>query len=141
MTGEMASSVAANGLLKYPQDEFAMASKDLMFAQFHDILPGSSIQPVEEAALRTMDHGLEIISKIKTRSFFAFASGQNKARDGQIPVLVYNPHPNKIGGVFECEFNLPDFNNTGTFTNIKVFHNGRIIPSQIERELSNIAFD
>ncbi len=138
---KMASSAVANGLLKYPKDEIALASKDLMFSQFHDILPGSSIQPVEEVALQTMDHGLEIISKIKTHCFFAFASGQKKAAEGQIPILVYNPHPNKIEGVFECEFNLPDFNNTGTFTNVKVFHNGKIIPSQVERELSNLATD
>ncbi|MDD5134743.1 MAG: glycoside hydrolase family 38 C-terminal domain-containing protein, partial [Phycisphaerae bacterium] len=141
MTEKMASSAVANGLLKYPQDEFALASKDLMFTQFHDILPGSSIPPVEEAALRTMNHGMEILSKVKARCFFALASGQKKAEDGHISVLVYNPHPNKIAGIFECEFNLPDFNNTGTFTNIKVFHNGRIIPSQVEKELSNIAFD
>ncbi|MHB0946194.1 MAG: glycoside hydrolase family 38 N-terminal domain-containing protein [Sedimentisphaerales bacterium] len=141
MAEKMASSAAANGLLKYPQDEFALASKDLMFAQFHDILPGSAIQPVEEAALRIMDHGLEIISKIKARCFFALASGQKKTGEGHIPVLVYNPHPNKIAGIVECEFNLPDFNNTGTFTNVKVFNNGRIIPSQVERELSNLATD
>ncbi|MFA5293013.1 MAG: glycoside hydrolase family 38 C-terminal domain-containing protein [Phycisphaerae bacterium] len=141
MAEKMASSAAANGLLKYPHDEFTSASRDLMFAQFHDILPGSSIQPVEEAALRTMDHGLEIISKIKTRCFFAFASGQKKAKEGQIPVMIYNPHPNNIAGVFECEFNLADFNNAGTFTNIKVFHNGRIVPSQIEKESSNFAME
>ncbi|MFA6186926.1 MAG: glycoside hydrolase family 38 C-terminal domain-containing protein [Phycisphaerae bacterium] len=141
MAEKMASSAEANGLLKYPQDELAQASKDLMFAQFHDILPGSSIQPVEEAALRIMDHGLEILSKIKACCFFALASGQKKAGEGQIPVLVYNPHQNKIAGVFECEFNLPDFNTTGTFTNVKVFHNGKIISSQVEKELSNLALD
>ena len=141
MAEKMASSAAANKILRYPHDEFASASKNLMFAQFHDTLPGSSIQPVEEAALRMIDHGLEIISKVKTRCFFAFASGQKKAKEGQIPVLIYNPHPNKISGVFECEFNLPDFNNTGTFTDVKVFHNGKIIPSQIERELSNLPID
>lgn len=141
MTEKMASSAVANKLLKYPQQEVDAASKDLMFAQFHDILPGSSIQPVEETAMRMMDHGLEILSKIKTRCFFAFASGQKKAKEGQIPVFVYNPHPNKITGTFECEFNLPDFNNTGTFTNVKVFQNGKIIPAQVERELSNLPID
>ena len=141
MAEKMASSAAANGLLKYPQDELALASKDLMFAQFHDILPGSAIQPVEDAALRTMDHGLEIVSKIKARCFFVLASGQKKPMEGQIPVLIYNPHPNKIRGVFECEFNLPDANTNGTFTNVKVLHNGKNIPSQVEKELSNVALD
>ena len=41
-----------------PADELAQAQRVLLFAQFHDILPGSSIQKVEESALRLMGHGL-----------------------------------------------------------------------------------
>jgi alpha-mannosidase len=141
MVEKMASSTAANKLVKYPQDEIALASKDLMFGQFHDILPGSSIQLVEEAALRTMDHGLEILSVIKARCFFALASGQRKAKEGQIPILVYNPHPHKIEGVFECEFNLPDFNKDGSFMNVKVYQKDKSITAQVEKELSNHASD
>ncbi|MEN6384645.1 MAG: hypothetical protein ABFD79_05555 [Phycisphaerales bacterium] len=138
---KMISCAAANNLLKYPHDELAQASKDLMFGQFHDILSGTSIQPVEEAALRTMDHGLEILSRIKVRSFFALACGQKKAEDGRIPILVYNSHPHKVQGIFVCEFNLPDFNFSGSFTDIKVYQNGKMIPSQVEKELSNMAVD
>ncbi|OHB54150.1 MAG: alpha-mannosidase [Planctomycetes bacterium GWF2_42_9] len=141
MVEKMVSCAAANNLLTYPQDEIAQASKDLMFGQFHDILPGTSIQPVEEAALRIMDHGLEILSRIKARSFFALAKGQKKAEDGRIPILVYNPHPHKVQGIFECEFNLPDFNYSGSITDIKVYQRGKMIPAQVEKELSNLAVD
>ena len=141
MVEKMASSAAANKFLKYPQDEIALASKDLMFGQFHDILPGSSIQSVEEAALATMGHGFEILSGIKVRCFFTLASGQRKAKQGQIPILVYNPHPYRIDGIVECEFNLSDPINDGSFTDVKVYQNGKIIPSQLEKELSNFAGD
>ena len=141
MVEKMGSAAAANKLMVYPAGELHSASRDLMFGQFHDILPGSCIQPAEEAALRTMDHGLEILSKIKARSFFALASGQKKAKDGQIPILVYNPHPHTIEGVFECEFNLPGLGDPENFTNITVHQNGRTRPAQVEKELSNLPED
>lgn len=141
LTEKMAACAAANGLMDYPQADFNTASRDLMFGQFHDILPGSSIQPAEEAALRLMDHGLEILSRIKMRSFFALAAGQKKATEGNIPILVYNPYPYKVNRTVECEFNLPDFNNTGTFTNVFVFRDEKPIAAQVEREVSNNAAD
>ena len=141
MTEKMASAAAVNKLLTYPQNELAAAMQDLLFAEFHDILPGSSIQPVEEDALRLMDHGLEILSRVKARCFFALASGQKKAQEGTIPVFVYNPHPVSMTQTVECEFNLPDFNNDGSFFDIQMTCNGKPIPVQVEREVSNMPVD
>lgn len=141
LTEKMAACAAANNLGKYPKEDFEAAGRDLMFAQFHDILPGSAIQPVEDASLQLMDHGLEILSRVKTRTFFALATGQRAAKEGQIPILVYNPHPYRLEETVECEFNLQDFNNDGMFTDIKVFQNNQSIPAQVERETSNLATD
>ncbi len=141
LTEKMAVCAAANGLMDYPQEDFCSAEQDLLYAQFHDILPGSSIQPAEEAALNLLGHGLEIVSRTKMRCFFALASGQKRAPEGRIPILVYNPYPYKIKRTVECEFNLPDFNHTGTFTNIHVQQNGKHVPAQVEREISNLATD
>ena len=80
MTEKMASSAYFQKLLDYPGRELSEAQYDLLTASFHDILPGSSIQPVEEMAVRLMDHALENISRVKARIFFALASGQAKAR-------------------------------------------------------------
>jgi alpha-mannosidase len=106
---KMAANAALQGYLDYPQEEIREALRDLLVAEFHDILPGSSIQPVEEAGLRLMDHALETLSRLRARTFFALASGQPKAKTGEIPVLVYNPHPFPVRTVVECEFQLPDF--------------------------------
>jgi len=141
LTEKMLSHAAMNGLLPYPQADLQDATRDLLFAEFHDILPGSSVQPVEEMSLRLMDHGLEILSRLKGRAFFALAGGQPVAADGEIPILVYNPHPFPVSGTFECEFMLHDQNWKPEFTLPIVCRDGVPLPTQPEKELSNINLD
>ncbi|HOX06942.1 MAG TPA: glycoside hydrolase family 38 C-terminal domain-containing protein [Planctomycetota bacterium] len=138
---KMCSAAALQGLMVYPGAELRPALEDLLFTEFHDVLPGSSIQPAEEAALRTMDHGLELVSRAKARAFFALASGQPRAAAGTIPVFVYNPHPRRARAVVECEFQLPDQNWDDSWTDIEVFAGGRRLASQVEKEASSIPLD
>ncbi len=138
---KMVAAAWGQGRLAYPQAELQEASRDLATGQFHDILPGSSIQPVEEMALRLFDHGLEIVSRLKARAFFAMASGQPKAEDGEVPVLVYNPHPYPIQAIVECEFMLADQNWEDSFTVATTYHDGQPLPSQVEQELGNVNLD
>lgn len=138
---KMASTAALNGIAAYPADAIREAEHDLLFGQFHDILPGSSIQPVEEAALRLFDHGLELLSRARARLFFALASGQPRAAEGEIPVFVWNPHPFPVRGVFECEFNLPDAIWEEQYTLPVVRRNGAALPCQCEQQHGNINLD
>ena len=140
-TEKMLTSAAMQSGLSYPQAELLEASRTLAQAEFHDTLPGSSIQPVEEASLRLLDHGLEILSRMKARAFFSLAKGQPKAGEGEIPVLVYNPHPYPVDAVVECEFNLIDANWQEIFTNIKVFKGDEGLPAQVEKEHANLNLD
>ncbi len=140
-TEKMAAGAAAQALMAYPAEELAEAMKDLLACEFHDVLPGSSIQAVEEASLRRLDHGLEKLSRAKARAFFALAAGQAKAKEGQIPILVHNPHPYAIDSTVECEFQLADQNWKDTFTNIRVFAGPRELPAQVEKEASNLTLD
>lgn len=141
MLEKMMSSAAAQNYLEYPHEEIHEALCDLMVSEFHDVLPGSSIQPVEETSIRMMDHGLEIISKLKARAIFALSSGEVKAKNGQIPILIYNPHPYKIKGIFECEFQLADQNWKEEFSMPLVYQRDIRISSQCEKELSNLNLD
>ncbi|MEI7832372.1 MAG: glycoside hydrolase family 38 C-terminal domain-containing protein, partial [bacterium] len=141
LTEKMLSHAALNGLLAYPHVDLSEAMRDLCFAEFHDILPGSSVQPVEETSLRLLAHGQELISRQRARAFFALAGGQPVAAEGEIPILIYNPHPFPVRGVFECEFMLADQNWTPTFTQVQVFQGDTALPSQVEKELSNLALD
>jgi len=138
---KMACATMVNGLMKYPYEELHESLCDLMNCQFHDILPGSSIESAEEAALRQIDHGLEKVARLKARAFFAMASGQKKAKEGETPIMVYNPHPTEINDMVECEFNLPDFKSREIFTQIHVYQDGKHIPAQVERERSSIPFE
>ena len=45
--------------------------KDILSAQFHDMLPGTSVLPVEKAGMRMLDHALEILSRIKEKAFLS----------------------------------------------------------------------
>ncbi|MBQ3095022.1 MAG: alpha-mannosidase, partial [Clostridia bacterium] len=127
--------------IPYPKAELEAAQYDLVTVEFHDSLPGSSIQPVEEMCLRMIDHGLEICSRIRARAFFALCAGQKEARDGEIPILCYNPHPYEVEDDFEVEFMLEDQNWSNTFTEIQVYHGETAIPAQVEKEQSNIPLD
>ena len=138
---KMCASAALQGLMEYPAREINEALRDLLFCEFHDILPGSSVQAVEETSLRTLDHGLEILSRVKGRAFFALTSGQPKAADGDTPILVYNPHPFTVRTIVECELQLPDQNWTEAFTMTPVYRDGLRLPSQNEKEAGNVNID
>ena len=138
---KMASHAAIQGRMAYPKESLEEAMRDLLVAEFHDILPGSSVPPVEDAGLRLLDHGLEILSRLKARAFFALADGQPKGSETIVPVFLYNPHPYPVEGVFTCEFNLPNSSPKGTFMQVHAHCNGAEIPCQVEQELSSLSLD
>lgn len=141
MTEKMLSAAALQGLLAYPSRQLHEALCDLLTAQFHDILPGTSVQPAEEASLRQIEHGLEIAARLKARAFFALAAGQPKAALKEYPVLIYNPHPFAVKGIFECEFMLEDQNWEEEFSMPLVYREGQRLPCQPEKEGSNVPLD
>jgi len=141
MTEKMTVRAWAAGRLAYPLGELREATRDLLFAEFHDILPGSSIEPAEAAAVRQMHHGLEILSRVQARSFFALAHGQPRARPGEIILFACNPHPCPVDAVMECEFNLPDCNRSDSVSIPTLRLGRRKIPCQVEKELSSLPLD
>lgn len=141
LTEKMLSQAVMAGLLSYPEEELKEAQKALLFSQFHDILPGTSIQPVEERALRTLDYGLEIAGKWKRRAFFALLSGEQKAAEGEYPILIYNPHPYEVEGDFVCEFQLANQNWTEQTAVPLITKEGEELPSQLEKEDCNLNLD
>ncbi|MFH2002777.1 MAG: hypothetical protein ABIK28_24110 [Planctomycetota bacterium] len=139
MTEKMAAAGAFQAGMPYPHGALLEAEKDLATCQFHDILPGSGIPQVEEAALRRLDHGLQIASLIRARAFFALTSGQKKAGINEIPVCVYNPHPFCFETTIECEMEREEPNWNDTFMNPEIRKGKTRLPSQVEQESSNIA--
>jgi alpha-mannosidase len=138
---KMAAAASFQGLMPYPASEFGEIGRDLALAEFHDILPGSSIPPAEEDAIRLLGHGLEIASRVKARSFFALSAGEPKAKEGEIPVFVFNPHPFRVRAIVECELQDHEPNYDGGFLFPRISRSGKDLPSQPEKELSNLSLE
>jgi len=142
MTEKMASAASLSGLMEYPTEDFASVTRDLLFSEFHDILPGSSVKVAEEDCLRLMSHGLEKLSRIRAKAFFALSSGQPRPQNGEIPILVYNPHPYEVDTVVECEFQLEDQNYAmDEITIARVYNNGVEVSAQLEKEAGSLNLD
>lgn len=129
--------------VSYEKKELEKAEKALLFCEFHDILPGSSIKAAEDDSLRLFAYGNEIAEKYKTKAFFKLCEGQKKAKEGEIPVLVFNPHPYKITQDIEVEFQLQDQNwNENEVTIVSVYdEKGNLLPSQNEKEACTFSLD
>lgn len=141
VTERMLSHAAMTGLLAYPTEDMLEANRALCMSEFHDTLPGSSIQPVEETGIQNLHHGLEIVNRLRARAFFALSAGQKPAESGTYPILVYNPHPYPVEQVIECEFMLADQNWKDEFTDMEVFGEEGKLAGQIEKERSNLPLD
>lgn len=129
--------------ISYDPDKLSDAEKALLFTEFHDVLPGTAIKKVEEDSLRLIGYGEEILDRLISKSFFKLCQGQPKAKDGEIPVLVYNPHPYVVEGDFVVEFQMAEQNHPANgLYHVKVKNEkGEYIPCQLEQEASAHGLD
>ncbi|MBQ7906633.1 MAG: alpha-mannosidase [Clostridia bacterium] len=127
----------------YPQKELTVATEDLLNAQFHDVLPGTSVQCGEDAGIRYLNHGMLEAERVKIKSYFALSATQGPAKDGELPVVAFNPHPYEITDNVECEFSLADQNwSEEIASKIRVVdESGRTVPYQVIKEESNLTLD
>ena len=121
--------------IPYDKQKLSDAEKALLFTEFHDVLPGTAIRKVEEDSLRLIGSGDEIIDNLIAKAFFRLTAGQQKAREGEIPILIYNPHPYPVEADFEAEFQMAEQNPPERgILDVKVrAENGEYIPSQLEQ--------
>lgn len=127
---------------EYPEAALRSAWEDLLFGEFHDILPGTTVASAENSALRLFSHGEETASRLRIKAFLAMAEGQEKAKDGEYPILVCNPHPYETECTVECELMLKDQNFSTEYIHIpEIYCDGKKIECQLEKEESNIPID
>lgn len=143
MTEKMCTSAALKGVMKYPEKELNEVVEDLLESEFHDVICGSTIKVGEENGLRFIEHGLQILNKIRAKAFFSLSSAETLAKEGEFPILVYNPHPYKFKTAVECEFMLADQNwKNNLRSSFRLFDsNGTEIALQVVKEESNINLD
>lgn len=144
LTEKMLTVAYAKGALKeYPEEKIHEITEDLLNAEFHDVLPGTSIQCGEDNGLKLLDHGLLEAERLKTRAYFALAKEFSPARDGEYPIIIFNPNAYVWKGNMECEFMLADQNwSLEKLSSISVFDDkGEPVRFQVIKEESNFSLD
>ncbi len=143
LTEKICTLTHLQGMMEYPGKSLSEALEDLLFCQFHDILPGSSIPEVEEYAIRRLHHGMEILERLQTKAFMANLSGQPETKEDEFPLLFFNPHPFDVDETVVVEFQAQEPNFDEEYLQVPEIMDpeGNLIPSQVEKESSNIVQD
>ncbi|MBE6615039.1 MAG: alpha-mannosidase [Ruminococcaceae bacterium] len=143
MVEKLCSVAAMRGLIAYPEAELDEVVEDLLNAEFHDVLPGSSVRAGEENGIRLLDHGLLLLNRLRARAYFAMANAEPSAAEGEYPVLVLNPNPYEWETEIMCEFSLADQNwSDSDAYQPRVFDaEGNTVPAQVVKEESNLNLD
>lgn len=125
---------AATQALPYPREDLARAWQQVLFNQFHDILPGSAIEPAYTDARDQLGEALSIASRITNRTLQVIARQVNIALKPETqPVLVFNPHPWPVRAdvEFELGFDSPEAH--------LVDDTGAEVPSQCTRSQATVS--
>ena len=106
LTAEKWAAVAAHVSGRpYPQADLTRAWQQIAFNQFHDILPGSAIEPAYADARDQLGEAVAIAKRALT-----WAHNQIARRvaipyaEGTQPVVVFNPHPWTVTSDIEMRF-------------------------------------
>lgn len=91
--------------IDYPRAELEHAWKQVLFNQFHDILPGSAIEPSYDDARDQLGEATAIAKRIITRAHNVIARQVDIPMDaGTQPVLVFNPHPWAVSADVDLQY-------------------------------------
>jgi alpha-mannosidase len=89
-----AAVVAMRDDVPYPRARLERAWKQVLFNQFHDVLPGSAIEPAYEDARDQLGEAIAVSKRIIVRAHNVLARQiAIDFEDRTQPVLVFNPHP------------------------------------------------
>ena len=89
-----AAITAVRGDVDYPREQLETAWKQVLFNQFHDVLPGSAIEPSYDDARDQLGEAVSIAKRILVRAHNVLARQVAVPfEEGTQPVLVFNPHP------------------------------------------------
>lgn len=118
------------------------AEKNLLFAEFHDILPGSGVEDAEAEGLEILGAARRPFKDEATRALTYLAMGEEKAADGEYPIFVFNPQPYEVSCPVEAEFTLADQNwDENTVTVPYIYSGGKQLTCQQIKEKPTINLD
>jgi len=106
LNGEKYASLATLYGAKYPSQPLDLAWKQLLFDQFHDIMPGSGIAVNYLEAGRALDLVQRVGHDVERQGMEAIAANINTQGEG-VPVIVWNPLNWERSEVVEAEVEVP----------------------------------
>nr|MDA3799962.1 hypothetical protein [Kiritimatiellia bacterium] len=104
------------------------AWQDLMFCEFHDILPGSMSVTPEKDSLNALAKATDEAHRIVVENHIDWIKNQEKAKPYETPYFVTNPHGFPVKTNVEYEINLHHIWPINPEIEIKI--NGKKIPYQ-----------
>ena len=134
----------ASMLGKYEYDINAVRQCEyaLCAMEFHDVLSGTCAENGEKSTLKKVEYAREILFGEFCKAFHALAKDLPSAKAGENPFVIFNFQPYSYETVVETEFLIPEILISDTEMNkITVYQDGKVIPSQVVKELSNINYD
>lgn len=141
-TEKLCSMAELNGLYAWNREAIQKVEKSLAMLEFHDVASGTCAQDGEKSCLRRADYALELLQQEFDKAFFSLCTQYTKAGSGEFPVFLFNPQPYERDTVCETEFLMPKalVSDTQQYT-VTAYQNGRKLPTQCIKELSNIHYD
>lgn len=114
------------GAIDYPQQTLSEAWKRVLWHQFHDDLPGTSIPRAYEFSWNDELISMKQFAGVLTSSVGGVSRNLNTQVQG-VPLVVYNPISNEVSDVIEATVKISDAQN-----GISVYDaNGVEVPSQV----------
>lgn len=140
-TEKMLAVASLNGIT-FDTSDMKTAEKKILFATFHDILPGTSVEEGEREGLCALSLAEKVVRDYRTKVFLRMAMGQKHAEAGEFPVFVFNYAPYEITAPVEVEFMLENQNwNEEILYTPHVYFEGKEIACQTVKEESTLNLD
>jgi alpha-mannosidase len=91
--------------LDYPAADLDRGWQQILFNQFHDVLPGSAIESAYDDARDQLGEAVAVAKRIITRTHNVIARQVDiPLEPGSQPVLVFNPHPWSVTAAVELQY-------------------------------------
>jgi len=121
----------------YPAADLTVAWKDILFAEFHDLVTGSGIEKVEQDGLNLLGHAEEILRRRRAEVLISLLRDEPIAERNETPIFVFNPHPWEVTQEVEIDFGIDrQFSLDGVVR--RLLENGKEIPAQFEKPDENL---
>ena len=132
LTEKLCSIAWWKGKRDYPARDLEVAWKDILFTEFHDILPGSAIPQVEEDSLKMLGHAEEILRRKKVEAMISLLRDEPLVDREVTPFFIFNPHNWEV--TREVEFEYGTARQAGTDAIVRtICCEGRQIEAQFEK--------